>query len=310
MSSSLKPRFAGVCYPKSEKEALDFFKGWFDQKETPPWNPQPGSDPSIEGLLLPHIDYRVTQKAYGWGYEKLLTAPIAETYLILGVGHKSQQEWSTDPRGYQTPFGLIPAASDLIHDLAQKIPFPMLEDAKSHEGEHSIEFPVVALATLRKLMGIETPFNYIPVLCGGLYEHLYLGMVPEKDHSLYTLAQSLRNLKQKLGSKLQVIVSIDGCHMGPRFKHPYAVTPQRLQAAHEWEETLWKAVEARNPSAFFEHLFIDGNYRYFDGVGALALMMAIFDNQYSLTRTHYEQWFEEGDMSAVTFTSGYLQNKS
>ncbi len=310
MSTSLKPRCAGVCYPKSEKEALDFFKGWFDKNETPPWNPQPGSDPSIEGLLLPHIDYRVTQKAYGWGYEKLLTAPIADTYLILGVGHKSQQEWSTDPRGYQTPLGLIPAATDLIHDLAQEIPFPMLDDAKSHEGEHSIEFPVVALAALRKLMGIETPFNYIPVLCGGLYEHLYLGMVPEKDHSLYTLAESLRNLKRKLGSKLQVIVSIDGCHIGPRFNHPYAVTSQRLQAAQEWEEILWKEVETGNSSAFFEHLFIDGNYRYFDGVGALALMMAIFDNQYSLTRTRYEQWYEEGDMSAVTFTSGYLQNKS
>lgn len=310
MSSVLKPRCAGVCYPKSEKEALSFFKGWFDQKEAPAWNPQPGSDPSIEGLLLPHIDFRVTQKAYGWGYEKLLTAPIADTYLILGVGHKSQQEWSLDPRGYQTPFGLIPAAADLIHDLAKEIPFPMLEDGKSHEGEHSIEFPVVALAGLRKLMGIETPFQFIPLLCGGLYEHLYLGMAPEKDHSLYTLAESLRKIKKQFGSKLQIIVSIDGCHMGPRFKHPYAVTAQRLNAAERWEETLWAQIENRSPQQFFDHLFIDGNYRYFDGVGALALMMAYFENQYSLTRTHYEQWYEEGDMSAVTFTSGYIQQLS
>jgi AmmeMemoRadiSam system protein B len=306
MLSHLKPRCAGTCYPKSEKEALAFFRKWFDQPGTPAWNPAPGSDPEIEGLILPHIDYRVTQRAYGWGYDKLQTAPVAETYLILGVGHKSQQEWSLDPRGYMTPFGEIPCASDLVHDLAREIPFPTLEDAKSHEGEHSIEFPVVALAGIRKLMGIETPFQFIPVLCGGLYEHLFLGMMPEKDHSLYTFAQALRGLRKKLGSKLQVIVSIDGCHMGPRFKHPYAVTEQRLKSAHAWEEQLWKEVEERSTERFFEHLFVDANYRYFDGVGALALMMEIFEHSYSLTRTHYEQWFEEGDMSAVTFTSGYL----
>ncbi|MES2308009.1 MAG: AmmeMemoRadiSam system protein B, partial [Verrucomicrobiota bacterium] len=117
---------------------------------------------------------------------------------------------------------------------------------------------------------------------------------------------ALRELRKKLGPKLQVIVSIDGCHMGPRFKHPYAVTDQRLRFAQAWEEQLWRQIEGRSTKGFFEHLFVDANYRYFDGVGALALMMEIFENQYQLTRTHYEQWFEEGDMSAVTFSSGYL----
>lgn len=309
MLSTLKPRCAGICYPKTEKEALSFFRNWFDQPSSPSWKPQIGSEKNVLGLLVPHIDYRVTQTAYAWAYEKLLTAPVADTYLILGVGHQSQQEWSLDARNFLTPFGEIPADFDLIQTIAHSLPFPTLNQPKAHEGEHSIEFPVVALTALRKLMGIEQPFRYIPLLCGGLHEHLFMGMVPEKDHHLFILAETLRKLHDEMKGKLQIIISIDGCHLGPRFKHPYLVTEDRLVSAQRWEESLWKKVESHQFNAFFQHLFEDANYRYFDGVGALALWMQMFPQSYNLHRTHYEQWFDPGDASAVTFSSGYLKAK-
>lgn len=311
MLSYLKPRCAGICYPKTEKEALSFFRNWFDLKNAPSWNPQPNSQADLLGLLVPHIDFRVTKTAYSWAYEKFLSAPVADTYLILGVGHQSEQEWSIDSRSYLTPFGEIPAAEEIIQTITESLPFPIAENFMAHEGEHSIEFPVVAITALRKLMGIEKPFQFIPLLCGGFQEHLYMGMIPEADHSLYILGETLRKLHEKMGNqKLQIILSIDGCHMGPRFKHPYIITEQRLETTQEWEETLWSHISNRSSGAFFEHLFADANYRYFDGIGALALMMEILNKKYTLHRTHYEQWFDEGDLSAVTFSSGYLQKST
>jgi len=57
----------------------------------------------------------------------------------------------------------------------------------------------------------------------------------------------------------------------------------------------------------------EGNDRYFDGVGALALLLAAGNlskhgpgdgSKFTIQRTFYEQWFTERDASAVTFSSG------
>ncbi len=299
-----KPRCAGVCYPRKEDEVLTYFRNFYDQTDGPAWPTSVSSDPFL-GIIAPHIDYRVTTRAYAWAYEKLLCAPTADVYLILGVGHKAKQEWSCDPRGYLTPLGTVETASEILDDLQKESP-SLFTDPQAHAGEHSIEFPLIALQAFRKLLGIETPFRFVPILCGGLHEALYLGQMPGKNHSLFQLGALLRKWHQTLGSKIHLIVSIDGCHIGPRFQHPYAVNAQRLQAAEQWEEILWKSVETKKTETFYNHLFTDANARHFDGVGALALMMELLNDDYTLTRTCYEQWFEAEDFSVVTFTSGTL----
>ena len=64
-------------------------------------------------------------------------------------------------------------------------------------------------------------------------------------------------------------------------------------------------VEARDWDGFFAHLARDKNARYFDGVGALWLLGQVMPD-FVLERTAYAQWFDGGDASAVTFTSGVL----
>jgi hypothetical protein len=51
----------------------------------------------------------------------------------------------------------------------------------------------------------------------------------------------------------------------------------------------------------------EGNDRYFDGVGALALLMAA--GAFRFERTYYEQWFTPRDASVVTFSSGLVQRE-
>ena len=128
----------------------------------------------------------------------------------------------------------------------------------------------------------------------------------------HRLSRALGNLFQKFppGKKLRIIVSIDGCHLGPRFQHPFRVTPALLKATARWEEMLWARAARGDARKFLDWLRDEGNDRYFDGVGALALLLAAGSpadgDKLTIQRTCYEQWFTERDASAVTFSSGRI----
>jgi len=126
----------------------------------------------------------------------------------------------------------------------------------------------------------------------------------------HRLSRALADLFQNFppGKKLRIIVSIDGCHLGPRFQHPFRVTSPLLQATARWEETLWACAAQGDAGKFLDWFRDEGNARYFDGVGALALLLAAGNlsnaGKFIIQRTFYEQWFTARDASAVTFSSG------
>ncbi|SDT95324.1 hypothetical protein SAMN05444156_1026 [Verrucomicrobium sp. GAS474] len=315
----LSARCAGVCYPRQADACLEYFRSFFahpgGEEGLAPWEPDAeASLPAPRLIVTPHIDFRVSGRAYGHAFAPWVRRPAeADCYVIVGVGHRAGLPWSLDGRDYATPLGTIPTAVPellgiVAHTQQSGPPLP-LGEAAAHVGEHSIEFPLVLLQALRKLRGIDRPFSFIPVLCGGMFPEVAAGLPPAPGSSADRLADALRHLLGTLGPgrKVQVIVSIDGCHIGPRFDHAYRVGPGRLRACAAWEEELWQTVEQGDLAAFFAHLGKDRNARYFDGVGALTLMMKVFGPGLRLRRTHYEQWHTEADASAVTFTSGWAE---
>ena len=302
----LSGRCAGVCYPREAAACLDYFRAFFDQEGGAPWRAEAeAGEPPLRGVLAPHIDFRVSTVAYSHAFDAWLRRPTADVYLILGVGHRARLPWSIDGRDYATPLGKIAVETEMAAELLRRSPFP-LGDAQAHVGEHSIEFPLVLIQALRKLRGIERPFTFLPVLCGGMFPEVEAGRPPAPGSHAVQFAGALRELVAAYGDRLQIVTSIDGCHIGPRFEHPYKVNQARLRECAAWEETLWQQVEAGNAEGFFAHLGRDANARYFDGVGALWLLMQILGDAFRLRRTHHEQWFEAGDASAVTFTSGFF----
>jgi hypothetical protein len=180
----------------------------------------------------------------------------------------------------------------------------------AHNGEHSIEFALLWLQALHQLHPAKSksgkPARFVPLLCGGMHEYVE-GLTEWDDLTDYhRLSRALGHLFQKypLGEKLRVIVSIDGCHLGPRFQHPFRVTSVLLKATAWWEEKLWACAAEGDAKKFLDWFRDEGNDRYFDGVGALALLLAAGSGKFALQRTYYEQWFTERDASAVTFSSG------
>jgi hypothetical protein len=95
--------------------------------------------------------------------------------------------------------------------------------------------------------------------------------------------------------------------MGPRFQHPFRVTPKLLKATAGWEDDLWAQAAPGDARQFLDWLRAEGNDRYFDGVGALALLMAAGSasgKRFTIQRTQYGQSFAERDASVVTYSSG------
>jgi predicted class III extradiol MEMO1 family dioxygenase len=267
-------------------------------------------------VITPHIDFRVSLRAYAGAFGPLLETPLADTYLILGVGHRSHLEWNFDRRDYLTPLGRAICATDVVDLLAAGSEPARHFFPGAHEGEHSIEFALVWLQALHQLHSAKgkkpKPVHFVPLLCGGM--HSYVEGVAEWDElvDFHRLSRALAGLFEKLslGEKIRVIVSIDGCHLGPRFEHPFRVTPALLQATAGWEEMLWACAAEGDARKFLDWFRDEGNDRYFDGVGALALLLAagglIDGGKFVLQRTFYEQWFTERDGSAVTFSSGRI----
>lgn len=303
---TIRCRCAGTCYPSDGLQTLSYFRSFFSKPGAARLPSSAQSRTDLLGILSPHIDFRVSPRAYTHAFAPLAMAPEADVYLILGVGHRSRLEWSIDDRDLLTPLGRAFAEVEAIEWLRNRVAFPC-QDPGAHEGEHSIEFPIVLLQALRAFRGSDRPVRFLPLLCGGLFEWVEQGRAPCPNSAFDQWATSLLSLRQAYGERMQLIVSVDGCHMGPRFGHPFAVTPSVLEQTRLWEEELWQAVEQGDLSGFFAHLGRERNDRFFDGVGAVALLLRIAEPKARFERTYYEQWFEEADRSVVTFTSGLLR---
>ena len=262
-SAPLIARHHPDCYPSNETEAIAYFKEAFRLAESKKIaNSNSGK---IKGIITPHIDFRVSLRAYAEAFAPLLQQPLADTYIILGVGHRSHLEWNLDGRDYQTPLGRVGCDVDLVNRLAGKIASRTIFEPSSHEGEHSIEFALLWLQALHRLHGDKRDFRLVPLLCGGM--HRYLDGESEWDDLkiFQQLSRGLGEMVQEKGATLRLIVSIDGCHIGPRFGHPFSVDAAFLQETARWEEGLWNLAGRGSAREFLDWFRAEGNDRYFDG---------------------------------------------
>ena len=303
----LKAKHHPDCYPSDPVAALKFFRKAPDSLPATALPPGPAKS-SLAGIITPHIDFRVSLRAYAAAFRPLLDEPLADTYVILGVGHRSRLEWNFDRRDYVTPLGRAACAGELVDLLSAGAAPSQHFSLEAHHGEHSIEFALTWLQALHRLHPAKgkKEFRFVPLLCGGLYPYVE-GLAEWEDLAdFHRLNRNLAELFDKTapGEKLRVIVSIDGCHLGPRFQHPFRVTAALLKATAVWEQMLWTCASTGDARAFLDWFREEGNVRGFDGVGALALLLAAGAGKFTFQRTWYEQWFTARDASAVTFSSG------
>lgn len=299
---ALPAEHAGTCYPDDPAEAHSFFARALDR--APSVSPLTFTQPEI--LIVPHIDFRVNFDLYAAVYRRLADAATwPENILILGVGHRCPYEFSVVPFPQETPWGEIDGDGDLYDFLAEGCPFDIAYAPESFVGEHSLEFVAVWLEAIRRRTFPSARSRALTMLCGGLAEHIAGGEPPGRSDPVTLLGERLAEwLEVVQGSPTLVIVSIDGCHVGPRFGHRFPVTSPALKAIEGWERELWARCRHDRYEEFFSHLSALGNFFYFDGSGALSLLIRHQDLYATLSGS--ESWLEPRDYSVVTFSGGAL----
>jgi len=224
--------------------------------------------------------------------------------IILGVGHRSHDEFSCLPADYKTPLGEVEADHGFHAALASRCPFPLVRDARAFQGEHSIEFVVVWLQALRDLFFPERSFTILPVLCGGLQENVESGRPPAKADPAAVFAKALASLPGANDADTAWVASIDGCHVGPRFRHPFDADEKVRKLVASWEKHLWTLASSDTLPDFFQHLSSNSNGFYFDGVGVLHALLHGQKLKAEIQPT--VQWHEPSDQSLVSFSRGLL----
>jgi hypothetical protein len=302
---ALPPRHAGECYPNDPERLLSDWERHIDlyvQSKTI----IPESTSLAPVLIVPHIDFRVNLDLYVESYARLYTAEFfPELVIILGVGHQCPHEFSVHPYGLETPLSTIPPDLPAWNQLQSLCPFPLSNAPESFDGEHSLEFAAVWLDVIRELAFPDHSFKVLPVLCGGLFENLYLNVVPDEHDDFFLLGKALRSVvESRPPNSTLIIASIDGCHVGPRFQHPFGAHTAVQRAVAHWESDLWSKAQPDTHQEFFEHLALLNNMFHFDGVGVLSLLLQHFPYRTRLQKT--ECWHEDSDQSLVTFSSGVM----
>lgn len=294
----------GTCYPEEPEAIRAFFSDALDRV--------PSGAPALtfdgpEFLILPHIDFRVNLDLYARTYARLARAAAwPERILIMGVGHRCPHEFSVVPFPMETPLGILPGDLDAYDYWQEGCLFDLALSPESFVGEHSLEFVAVWLEAIRSRHFPRSTSRSLTMLCGGLWDHLMRGEPPGHDDPVTMLGERMAEWIDEFSRQpLLVIVSIDGCHVGPRFQHGFPAHPPARRAVAGWEAQLWDLCRHGTYDSFFCHLSRIGNMFHFDGAGALSLLIRHLDLTASIEAT--ECWHEAGDQSMVSFSCGSLR---
>ncbi|MDR2463175.1 MAG: AmmeMemoRadiSam system protein B [Verrucomicrobiales bacterium] len=295
-SLAITAAFAGQSYPADRGKLLRLFQRELERADAV----------SASLLLVPHIDFPVNLSLYARAYAHLLnTKRFPKIFYLLGVGHQCPHEFSAVAADYLTPLGRTTADRETLAMMERATGLELSRSPSAWRREHSIEFVVVWLQALRDLYFPNAEFKIVPVLLGGLHDTIVSGRLPAADHPITRFGRAVADsFKQHADGDAALIASIDGCHVGPRFDHHFPADGEVQATVQNWEAELWRRCRSDRLNDFIRHLHEIENAFYFDGVGALTLLLRNFT--VSARREGHDLWYEAADQSFVTFSGGYF----
>ena len=206
-------------------------KVW-DLAATPPPPDRLGDPPppGVAAVIAPHDDFAYAGRVY----RQVLPLVTARTVIVIGVFHRyrafgMRDRLVFDPyKAWRAPDGTVPVSS-LREDLIARLqPGDFVQDAASHDSEHSVEAQVFWLRRARpdvEIVPIIVPaarFDRLEELAGRLAT---------------ALAAVCRDRGWVLGRDVAIVISADGVHYGPDFKYvPYGeggIEPYRQAVEHD-----------------------------------------------------------------------------
>lgn len=294
---SIRPAFhAGKAYPADKNELNGFLDGIFQRAEKELHEENDIPDGKLSGIISPHIDYMRGGLSYPLAYRPLLNRSRPGRFVIFGTSHYvSQPLFMFCKKDFETPLGIVKTDRAFIQTVEKDTGMNLCENEFAHRAEHSVELQAVML----KYLYSDQPLKIVPVLCGH---------IPENKQGFLKV---MEGIKKHSGPEKDTlfVAGADFSHVGRRFgDKPIPAEALKLIKVKDMETVSF--VEAFQAEAFFENVMGDGNARHICGVSPVYFLMKALERQTLDGQKppagklfFYDQWFDPGEGSAVTFAS-------
>ena len=250
----------------------------------------------IRAVAAPHIDLRVSKRAYGLAYGSLSgLAPSA--LLVLGTGHSLAEPYSLSEKTFETPLGSVPADVDTVRRFRRSGGDLFSDDDFAHRQEHSIEFQLLFLQRIFPMEKI--PF--VPLLCGPFDQLFPTGRTPLEIPQIAAFIAEVRTWLLEPPAGKTIVAGVDLSHVGPKFgDDDNAVALE--EGFRAFDSQVLSALESGDAEAFFRLVAAAGNRYRICGFSALWTLLALLPGAKGRT-LDYQVWHEEATNSAVSFAA-------
>lgn len=284
------PLFAGSAYEADAERLKKKLDATFALPDGPGLPGPLVRDPTVRGIVVPHLDLQRAGGLYARGYKALLESVDADLYVVFGTAHQCPQQLFTLTRAnYDTPLGPVDTDRDALSILHSRLGDEIFADEAAHQDEHSIEFQTLYL---KHLLG-DRPFSILPILCSSLYGDTLPGKDPAFTRFTAALSQAVR------GRKVAWIASADLSHVGPVYGDALAASPEQRRSLATQDDDSLKLLERGDLDGFFRHLCQDVETRRVCGLTPIYAAMAA-SGATKATRLQYAQCEDADDGSVVT----------
>lgn len=295
-AQQLRPAaLAGVSYPSEPAAIEELFEQYAAQtgeSDLGDWNGR--------ALVSPHIDYQRGGPVYARVWHRAAAAVAqADLVLIFGTDHNGGPGAITLTQlPYATPFGLLPAAGDLVETLAQAIgPERAFELELNHRNEHSVELSAVWLHYICARLG-RTPPPMAPILCGSFHHFVANGRHPAQDETLNAFLDALR--RHTAGQRVLAVASVDLAHVGPAFGDalPFDAARRRRLAASD--RSLIGAITSGDYNRFYDEIAAVQDRNRICGFSSTYLMLRYLEQAQGVELAYEQCAADDQDASFVS----------
>ncbi|MDY6862370.1 MAG: AmmeMemoRadiSam system protein B [Thermodesulfobacteriota bacterium] len=298
-SAVRKPVLAGRGYElepeKLKKQIGEYFKSITEPIITVNENKRG----TLQGIIAPHIDFMRGGPCYAFAYQEVMKSEPADTYLILGTSHAfSKTPFILCRKKFVTPFGEIEVDQDIVDILEKEYGYPLFDDEKNHQNEHSIEFQLVFL---QYLLAGKKDIKIVPVLCGSFHNIIAKG---EEPFSSLQIMEFIGAVKKAISSsskkRIFIIAGADLAHIGQQFGDTFQVDRNILNWVEKEDMVMLNTIKSLDLKAFYNSVYHDGDKRKICGFPPIFTMLGVMDSGTGYL-LKYEKWADPGGAAAVTF---------
>jgi AmmeMemoRadiSam system protein B len=308
LRSAVRPAaHAGASYP-AERTAL---RARLDAILALPSPASRRRPETLVGVVAPHIDLRVGERAYAPVYQAVrrfaetLPEDAELTILVLGTAHYGGGLFVASRKDYETPLGVMRCDREFLADLETNFGDSLTAADGNHRREHSIEFQVVFLQRVFGERVARGRVKLAPVLCGSFHSLLETVHESGRDRGEYRrFIDALRRTLARRKTKTLSLVGGDLAHVGRKFGDPFDAETALSRVEREDAELL-EIVRRRDAAGLLRHIARDRDAR---NVCGFPPMLAFLDTLDACGGAaiegdilHYEQWNERETRSAVTY---------